>query len=144
MNGPGRDTWADGIQRVGDEAAGVLALQVVQHADVPALIADAIAGDRDATRLLRLVNRALAGIQSAPRSRPHLCAACPRPLRKGRYAIVAVFPARDDATHGLGLGICTHCGTAHDVIHDKAVLALRRIWPDGRAFTISHPEGGHA
>lgn len=46
----------DGIQRVDDEAGGLLDLQVIQRTDPPALILDALAGCAEALQLLRLVN----------------------------------------------------------------------------------------
>jgi len=72
----------DGIQRVSDEAAGLLELQVIRRTDLPTLILDALAGSSEAAQTLRLVNDTVASIQAAPRRKPMLCGACPRGLRR--------------------------------------------------------------
>jgi len=134
----------EGVQRVSDEAGGLLTLQVIQQHDMPALILDALAGSDEAVQLLRLAKETLAGIQGAPRRRPMLCGACPRTLRGGRFALVLAKPARDDATQGIALAICSRCGLSHGAIQAAAAVALRRIWPDLRLVIITHTTGGNA
>ncbi len=132
----------DGIQRVNDEAGGLLELQVIQRTDLPALILDAVAGSDEAAQTLRLVNDTVASIQAAPRRRRMLCGACPCELRGGRFSIIIARPARDDPTQGLSLAICRKCGPDFDAIQAKAAVALARIWPNLRRVTITHPGGG--
>jgi len=134
----------EGVQRVSDEAGGMLTLQVIRRADMPTLMLDALAGSDEAVQLLRLVRETVAGIRAAPRWRPMLCGCCPQALRGGRYALVLAKPARDDATQGIALAICSRCGPTYGAIQAAAAVALRRIWPDLRPITITHPKGGQA
>lgn len=134
----------EGVQRVNDEAGGLLTVQVIQQHDMPAMIADALCGSAEAVQLLRLTNQVLANIQGAPRRKPMLCGCCPRALRGGRYAIIIARPACDDPTEGLSLAICRKCGPDHDTLQVKAAVALARIWPNVRPVTVTHPEGGRA
>jgi hypothetical protein len=131
----------DGIQQVNDEAGGMLTLQVIERADMPAMIADALGGSAEAAQLLRLTNQVLANIQGAPRRRPMLCGSCPRVLQGSRYAIIIARPACDDPTQGLSMAICPRCGPTHGAIQAAAAVALRRIWPNLRPVTITHPGG---
>lgn len=140
----GSNTWAKDVQRLHNEAGGALAVQVVQLTDLPGMLGYALAGDPEAARVCTLVSGTLRRIRDAPRKRPMLCASCPAPLRNESYAVVAAFPARSDASQGLGLAICQRCGTTPKAIRDKAVVALRRIWPDVRAVEVTHPDGGRA
>jgi len=134
----------EGVQRVSDEAGGLLTLQVIQQHDMPALMLDAVAGSDEAVQLLRLAKETLAGIEAAPRRRPMLCGACPRALRDGRFAIIVAKPACDDPTQGIALAICPRCGPTYGAIQAAAAVALRRIWPDLRAITITHSKAGRA
>lgn len=134
----------DGIQQVQVEAGGLLTLQIVQRADMPALILDAVAGSEEAVQLLRLTRDTLASIEAAPRRRPALCGSCPRVLRGGQFAVVVARPACDDPTQGIAMAICARCGPDHGAIQAKAAVALARIWPDVRAIEVTHPNGGYA
>jgi len=137
-------TLQDGVQRVNDEAGGLLTVQVIQQHDMPAMVADALCGRAEAMQLLRLTNQVLANIQGAPRRNPMLCGSCPRALRGGRYAVIIARPTCDDPTQGLSLAICRKCGPDFDAIQVKATVALARIWPNVRPVTVTHPEGGRA
>ena len=136
-------SWAEDIQQVQDEAAGLLELMVVQPDDVRRLIALAEAGDPDADRQLQMVSGALMRIQRAPRAAPALCGTCPRPLRNGKFSIVIASPAREGFSHALTLAICHRCGTSHAAVERAAVIALRRIWPESRQVAID-PRGSRA
>lgn len=143
MNGS-KASWVDGVQRIHDEAHGLLTMDVVRQGDVPGLIGAAMAGDADAARLVVLVNDCVTRIQSAPAKHPMECARCAKPLRAGRFAIVIASASRDDARQGLGMAICQRCGPSPGAIQAAAVQALRLIWPDGRAIDITHLAAGHA
>ncbi len=136
--------FRDGIQKVNDEAGGLLELQVVQRTDLPALILDALAGSAEAAQLLRLTNQALHNIQTASRRKPMLCGCCPRALRHGQYSIIIARPACDDPLQGLALAICNTCGPDRDAVDAKAVAALVRIWPNVRPVAVTHSDGGRA
>ncbi len=134
----------EGVQRVNDEAGGMLTVQVIQQNDMPAMIAGAFGGSAEAMQLLRLTNQVLANIQGAPRRKPMLCGSCPRALHGGQYAVIIARPACDDPTQGLSLAICRKCGPDFDAIQVKAAVALARIWPNARPVTVTHPAGGRA
>ncbi len=134
----------DTIQRVHAEAGGLLELLVFQSTDAPELILDALAGSAEAKQTLRHIKAVVGSVRAAPRRKPMLCAACPRALRGGVFSIVIARPACDDPTRGLGLAICPRCGPDRDTAHAAAAVALRRIWPDLRPVTITHPAGGRA
>lgn len=139
------DNWAAGVRRVSDEAAGLVALQVVMPEDVPELFGHALAGDSEAARLVGLVSQALRRIQEAPRDRAMLCGTCPKRLRGGRFAIVCAIPHRDDPREALTLGICRRCAVRHEDIVRTAGQALRRVWPDLRPLPGPiHPHAGRA
>lgn len=134
----------EGIQRVNDEAGGLLELRVIQQSDLRSLILDMLAGSADAAQLLRMANDAVTSIQAAPRRKPALCGACPRTLLGKRFSIILARPACDDPTQALALAICPTCGPDYDAIQAKATVALSRIWPNLRPVTVTHPEGGRA
>ena len=134
----------DGVQRVNDEAAGLLTLLVVRRADLPGLMLDALGGSDKAVQLLQQALDTATAIEAAPRRQPMLCARCPRALRGRQYAVVIARPACDDPSTGLALAVCPKCGPDLATIQAAAHVALRRIWPGLREVTITHPEGGQA
>ena len=144
-NKPSR-TWTEGVQRVSNEAAGVIQLDIIKHADLAELLAHAILGDPEAVRLANMASDTLRRIAAAPRRKPMLCASCPTPLRlKGhRFSVVVAIPGRDQPANALALAICHGCATGRDAVQDKAVEALKRLWPDLRPITVTHPAGGRA
>jgi hypothetical protein len=94
----------------------------------------AILGSASARRLIRPVANAAARILSAPHKLPALCLCCPRPVR-GRAAVCLVMPYRDDATVGIGSGLCTRCSVlSSEVLNARILAAVRRIWPDARTI----------
>lgn len=142
MNAPD-PAWAASIRRVHHDARGVLALDVVQRADMPDVLIAALAGDADALQLARQVNDTLRRIQDAPVHDPMQCACCCAPLRGGKFAVVVASPeANPDARAALALAICTRCGPTPGARNAAAQRALRCIWPDLRPVT--HPNGGRA
>lgn len=137
-------SWADQMQSVNDEAAGILRLEVFQPSDLPDLVLAALAGDAEAGGFARAINTALGNIARAPRRRPALCGSCPRPVRRNTaFTIVIAVPDRDEPSNAVTLAICSRCGVTHDDVRNRAVEALRRIWPDGRLIQVAHP-AGHA
>ena len=140
-------TWAESVQRVSDEAAGIIRLDIIQHADLAELLAHALLGDPEAIRLANMASSVLRRIGSASRREPMLCGSCPRPLKlKGhRFSVVIALPGRDQPSNALSMAICHRCATSREAVQDKAVEALQRIiWPDLRPITVTHPAGGRA
>ena len=135
---------AEGIARFQSEAGGIMELVVVRPADAVDILADVLAGDDQAIRLMRMLDQADTAIRSAPRRLPMLCASCPRPLKRGRYAFGIALPASDNPTHGLALAVCTRCATDRGDVQAKATAALRRVFPDLRPVTVTHAAGGRA
>lgn len=127
------------------EAAGVMTLDVVLREDMPDLVHAALANAQTfAGKLLTRVNLALGDIAKAPATKPKLCATCPRLLGGGRFSIVLATPACDDPQTALALAVCHDCGTSRGAVRNKAIEALRRLWPDARPIDITHPDGGRA
>ena len=140
-NAAWRATMTAALPAITAQGGGVLSLFVVRPIDAPELLGASMAGDANATRLMQVVSQTIAGIERAPRRRPMLCGSCPRPLRTG-YAVVAALPAVAVPSQGLCLAICTRCGRTPAEIQEKAVRALRRLWPDSRPFTVhAHRRG---
>ncbi len=136
-------TWVKGITALHDEAAGMLALDVILHTDVPRLAAAALDGCQDTARLLIAVGSALRQIGAAPANSPAECGCCDAALRPGRFAVVIARPNTCDPVHGLGTAICTHCGPTRGAVRAAAVRAVKLIWPNARPVII-HDKAGHA
>ena len=134
----------DGIQRVSDEAGGLLEVLVVQHCDLPALIGDALGGSEEALHILRMVNNVAGSIQSAPPRKPMLCGACPAGLHGAAFSVIIARPACDNPSEGLAVAICPKCGPDYDAIYAAATVALGRIWSGVRPVQVTHPSGGKA
>jgi len=137
--------WRDGIEAVQTEAGGLLSLDVVLPVDFADLFGCAAAGDRQAARLACAVIDTVARVNKTPRKSPALCGSCPRPVRRSSFSVVIATPERNDPTRAIGLAICERCGITREEITDKAVIALKRIWPNSRAVTINADHlAGHA
>ena len=141
---PPLDKRGDQMATIHREAAGLMHLDVVLREDMPAMVAAAARGAVEAAELFQRVNAALADILSAPEGAPKLCAACPKPLADGRYSLALAIPACDAPSNALALAVCHDCAVAREDVRAKAIEALRRLWPDARPVTITHPDGGRA
>ena len=141
---PPPETRAERMEAIHGEAAGLMHLDVVLRDDMPAMVAAAAHGDAEAAELFQRVNAALLDILSAPEGNPKLCASCPQPLADGRYSLAFATPACDDPSNALALAVCHDCAADREDVRTRAVEALRRLWPDARPVTITHPDGGHA
>lgn len=138
-------TWASQMQALNDNAEGVLELHVVRPKDGAMLLIQAFGGDRESQRLLGWVRHVLRQVAAAPRRKPMLCASCPRPLReRDGFAVVIAVPGGINPEHCLTMGVCARCATAPDLIREKVLGSLRKLWPDLRPFEITHNEAGHA
>ena len=137
-------TWSDDMHQVHEEAAGVMTLDVVLFSDIPDLLVSSLMGDHQSSLLMRAIGKAFDAIAAAPRSRPTLCACCPRPIKqKVHFSLAIATPARDDPANCLSLAVCAKCATTREDARQKAMSALRRIWPDARTVELTHP-AGHA
>lgn len=144
MSEPTKAALQAGIERLTKEAGGVLDVMVIQLQDMPYILCDAAAGDRDALTILNALNDALVRIDAAPRRFPMLCVSCPRPLRKGRFSFGLALPKCDHPTGMLALAVCHRCSTDRDGIKARAVAGLKRLWPDLRPITVTHTVAGTA
>lgn len=141
---PSRGALMEGVKAISAEASGVMKLAIVTPAGAVAFLAAALGGDADAARVFRAITRAQRDIKKAERRTPMLCASCPRALRKNAYTFCVTLPCCDDPSQALAMAVCNRCGTEAEVVETTAMSALRRIWPDARPFTITHPAGGSA
>lgn len=124
---------------------GLLNLDVVVPADMPAMTLAMLDGDADAQRLFGQVTRTIADVHSAPRRSPKLCASCPRPVRQGDgFSIAVATPACFDPTQSIAFVICERCGLDKATVKMKAAQALQRFWPDLRDVSPTHAAGGRA
>ncbi len=137
--------WRKGIQDVSREAAGAVGVVILMQSELPALLANALLGDPESIRLLQLTAQLLTRIEAAPKREGMLCACCPRPIkRRGGFNIGLAIPARDDAQSALAIAICTRCASGPDDVLARSIASFRKVWPDLRAATITHPAGGRA
>lgn len=123
-------TWADSVRTMATESGGLLSLRVFRQDDMPDLVAHARAGDPEAFMLTEALLGALQAIKNAPQKSPMLCGCCPRTFPKNEFSIVLALPEVESPMTGLSIGICKRCATEPDDIRDKAVIALRKLFPD--------------
>ena len=140
---PPEATRVERMEAIHREAAGLMHLDVVLRDDMSAMVAAAARGEAEAAELFQRVN-ALLDILSAPEGNPKLCASCPRPLANGRYSLALAIPACDDPSNALALAVCHDCAVDREAVRARAIEALRKLWPDARPVTITHPDGGRA
>lgn len=129
------------VRTVSAEARGALTIGIITPADLPLLLIDALVGDVESVKLLRLVNQELERIVSSPADSPMLCACCPGSLKGGLYSVVIVRPACDDSTQGLSVAICENCAVGADAVRVKAAENLWKIWPDVREIQLHSTAG---
>ena len=138
--------WTDAVGEIHCEAAGLLDVSIVDARSGIELIADAILGDRKAVGLLQAVAQAAQHVRQAPRRKPVLCFCCPREVK--RITVDTVFgiavPATANPTGALGFVFCGKCAADRGTLAARAVDGLKRIWPDSRPVTVTHPAGGYA
>ena len=143
--GLSREALRAGLGAIQAEAGGLLELVVVTPDDGLGYISAALAGDLEAARILRAISAAGVKIDSAPRRKPALCACCPRPIRKASsFAFVLALPKNGNPANALSMAVCSRCAVEPAEIQAKAVMALRKLWPDIRPVTITHQAGGRA
>jgi hypothetical protein len=107
------------------------------------LVAAALTGDRLAARLMKAILQTVAQIHEAPRKRPALCLCCPRTVRRGdRFAVSIIMPHRDDASMGIGSGICARCNGDQSTLTPRVTAALKTIWPGLRPIGHVHEAAG--
>ncbi len=135
------------VRTVRSESGGLLDLMVVRPADFAFVVVEAAAGDPDAIRVLAALETTVKRIAAAPRRSPMRCVACPQLLlKKTVFSFCIVEPSRANPTSSLVVAVCSRCATTPEQIQEKAVTALRQIWPDisSRPITVTHPSGGQA
>lgn len=136
--------YTDGLAKFQSEAGGMAELLIVRPSDALDILADAMAGDRQAGSIFRALSEAARSVEAAPRKKPVLCSCCPRPLRGSDFTFGLVLPSRDNPSISLALGVCSRCAVKRDDVRVKATEALRRMWPELRTVTPTHTAGGRA
>lgn len=122
------------------EAGGVMVLEVVGQADMPAILAAALDGDAEARLVCSMVTEGLAAIQDAPAGTPMLCATCDEALHGRAFTFALALPVGDNPHRGLCMAVCPGCGPNREAARARALQAVRSIWPGARPFTL-HPGG---
>ena len=140
----GRKEWADRMEALHREAAGVLEICPVLRTDMSGLMLEAGMGCVEALRLLQAIEQMLCRMQAARwRDRP-ICGCCSGALPRGGFSFVVAFPSgRDNPGQTLALAICPKCGTDHRSVLDAGIRGLKDIWPDARPITVN-ATAGHA
>ena len=141
---PSKAELGAAFQRINDQASGLLVVEAVLLEDMPGLFIEALAGNANALRVLRMVRQSVDRIERAPKNARMLCASCPRSLRQGRYIVAAAFPSCDDPAEGMAMAVCDRCASTREQAVERATFGLRRVWPDLRPIAVTHPEGGKA
>lgn len=136
--------YTDGLARFESDASGMAELLIIRPSDALDILTDALAGDHQAGSIFRALSEAARSVEAAPRRKPMLCSCCPRPLRGSVFTFGLILPSRDDPSTGLALGVCSHCAVERSDVRAKATEALRRLLPDLRPVTTTHPAGGRA
>ena len=138
------------IQQLLAAGAGCLTLSAVTQASAPALVADAVAGDRTSKLVLAAADLALRQIEQRSRDQPLPCLFCDDGMLwrdEAPAAIVVLLPYDVEPVHtAIGLAVCAVCTenrTAKDLVH-AALTKLRADWlPDVRVLSVS-AAAGHA
>jgi hypothetical protein len=132
--------WRQGIERVQTEAGGMLTVDIFDNLAGAELVARAMAGDRESLVMLKAVTQAIAGVAQAPRAKPALCVACPRPVKRITPQTVFGIASPDTPTRtpAIGFAFCEKCGADRGTLAEKARQGLQRIWPDLRPIVVSH------
>ncbi len=138
---PPSDAWIAGMEAIADEAAGAVELAIVMQDEFPSLMCAALAGSPSAEQLLRLTFKTLATMDE-PGRKPLLCATCPAPVGN-RFNFALAIPATGSSHSAVALAVCINCATDPAGVEAKALVGLRRLWPDLRPIRV-HPESGRA
>ncbi len=142
---PSKAEWGQAVHNVTQESAGAVEIAVVMAEELPGLLGEALLGNPRCLQLFQLVVQMLDHVKEAPQRDPVLCACCPRPVRQGsRFNVAVAIPARDNPHQALALVVCECCATEPDAVMARATDGLRKIWPDLRTASVTHPEGGRA
>ncbi len=137
------ELWAAGIMDLHAESGGLMRLHIMPPQDALPLRASALMGDAEARRLVQALADALRQIQTAPPNAPIECGCCGCPLQGGAVICVA-FADRSAPGCGLAFALCGHCTRDAAAVPEKALAALKTLWPDGRLVEVTHPNGGTA
>jgi hypothetical protein len=126
------ELWAAGIMDLHAESGGLMRLHIMPPQDALPLLASALMGDAEARRLVQALADALRQIQTAP---------C---RLQGGAVICVAFADRSAPGCGLAFALCGHCTRDAAAVPEKALAALKTLWPDGRLVEVTHPNGGTA
>jgi hypothetical protein len=101
--------FAEHCDAMGKESGGAFRLELFYAESF--LAALMLATDPQQIIALRCVGSALKQINEADPARPPLCLTCDNAFNSAAlpHAIAIITPLRDDATAGLGLGLCIEC-----------------------------------
>lgn len=124
----------DAVRRISADSGGELELWIVLDAERAQLAVQAAEADPDpaAVRLHKGIQEVAASVASAPRRTPIRCISCSRLLKKSAYAVVVAAPPGPVIGHGVVLAVCERCGTTTAKVRSRAVIALRRLWPNAQ------------
>jgi hypothetical protein len=121
------------------EAGGIFNAALIDPAAARGLFRQAVAGDRQAGALFRLLLTALAEPNWLDGSR--LCACCDHEFHELPAAFVLLVPRRDDPGVFIAVGLCAECDAGQPVEE-----IIREVWPGLRPLAAAnlHRNGGRA
>jgi hypothetical protein len=109
---PGGGGTATGLDAVAAECGGAVAVTLIRQTEVPALLRQAMAGDRRAAEMMGVVAEALVAVARDGR----LCLACTTELSFDHppRAFAVICAHRDDPQAASLVGICPACCARHN------------------------------
>jgi hypothetical protein len=118
------------------ESGGVYRVYFFGAPDGVRLLADAVTGDRWSLGMLTAVNDCVRHVLDAPARQPCLCLTCPRPVRElPGLTFCVVLPQISEPHHALGSAVCPACAVLPN-LGERAMIALRQMWPDLREISV--------
>lgn len=133
----------EGVQRLHDEADGVIDIRIVRFSDAARLLGGVMSGNDVAARILDAVFTGVDRIQEmAETDQPATCLCCSRKvLDANTVSFVMTLPYSDAPKNVLAWVLCDSCEKSDDLMgHVRKSLSY--IWPGIREVTIQ--AAGHA
>jgi hypothetical protein len=131
--------WRDAIRQVHTEAGGMLSVNIVEPSRAHGLMAASLAGDENATRLMRALVLAIEAVHRAPRKRPVLCLCCPRAVRpRDQFTVCVTRPENGNPSMVIGSAICARYFADKSTLIERVATALKEIWPQARLVGHIH------
>jgi hypothetical protein len=135
--------WDAGINAVHEAAGGALDVWYVTPGDVLGLLVGAAIGNTEAAALSRAALEIVGHVNASPAEKPALCGCCDNEIKHTAFLVIVAAPLGRPLAGSRA--ICsTLCVECQSDVGGNALRSLRRIWPETRHVTVTHPAGGCA